>query len=158
MKAVTLHQPWASLMAMGLKTNETRSWFTRYRGTIAIHAGKKNWCKSPFQTISVFGGELNKEETDKLQPILLGGHNLPVGAILAYADLVYCRKMVDAFATDLVREQSGTTVIAIADQTPLERKLGDWTEGRFAWGFENFRKLDEPIPCKGSQGLWEYTP
>lgn len=39
MKAITLHQPWASLIALGVKTVETRSWNTNYRGTLAIHAG-----------------------------------------------------------------------------------------------------------------------
>lgn len=38
MKALTLHQPWASLIALGVKTIETRSWSTSYRGPLAIHA------------------------------------------------------------------------------------------------------------------------
>ena len=40
MKAITLHQPWASAIALGRKTYETRSQPTRYRGLLAIHAGK----------------------------------------------------------------------------------------------------------------------
>lgn len=40
-KALTLHQPWASLIALGVKTIETRSWSTKYRGPLAIHAGKR---------------------------------------------------------------------------------------------------------------------
>ncbi len=40
MKALTLTQPWASLVAVGAKRIETRSWETNYRGTIAIHAAK----------------------------------------------------------------------------------------------------------------------
>ncbi len=41
MKALTIRQPWASLIAHGVKTIETRSWKTSYRGPIAIHAGAK---------------------------------------------------------------------------------------------------------------------
>jgi hypothetical protein len=41
MKAITLWQPWASLVADQLKTIETRSWHTKYRGVLAIHAGLK---------------------------------------------------------------------------------------------------------------------
>ena len=33
-KALTLHQPWASLMAWGVKTIETRGWATAYRGPL----------------------------------------------------------------------------------------------------------------------------
>jgi hypothetical protein len=39
MKALTLYQPWASLVALGHKTVETRKWATTYRGPLAIHAG-----------------------------------------------------------------------------------------------------------------------
>src|SRR5258708_5270609 len=40
-KALTLWQPWASLIAVGAKTIETRSWSTSYRGPLAIHAAKR---------------------------------------------------------------------------------------------------------------------
>lgn len=41
MKALTLWQPWASLIALGVKTIETRGWSTNYRGPLAIHAAKR---------------------------------------------------------------------------------------------------------------------
>ena len=40
MKALTIRQPWASLIAAGMKTIETRGWSTRYWGPLLIHAGK----------------------------------------------------------------------------------------------------------------------
>lgn len=48
MKAITIKQPWATLIALGEKRFETRSWQTKYRGPIAIHAGKtidKEYCE-----------------------------------------------------------------------------------------------------------------
>lgn len=41
MKALTLWQPWASLVALGEKKIETRTWSTTYRGTLAIHASNQ---------------------------------------------------------------------------------------------------------------------
>jgi len=41
MRALTIHQPWASLIAAGLKTIETRAWATKHRGQIVIHAGQQ---------------------------------------------------------------------------------------------------------------------
>jgi hypothetical protein len=41
MKALSLIQPWASLIHDGRKTIETRSWSTKYRGELAIHASMK---------------------------------------------------------------------------------------------------------------------
>lgn len=46
MKVITLKQPWASLVANGYKIYEFRSWKTKYRGEILIHAGcgvDKEW-------------------------------------------------------------------------------------------------------------------
>lgn len=40
MKALTICQPWASLIAISAKKVETRSWHTSYRGSLAIHAAK----------------------------------------------------------------------------------------------------------------------
>lgn len=39
MKVLTLKQPWATLVAEGIKRYEFRSWKTNYRGKILIHAG-----------------------------------------------------------------------------------------------------------------------
>ena len=39
--AITVHQPWADLIVRGIKDMENRSWPTRFRGKILIHAGKK---------------------------------------------------------------------------------------------------------------------
>ena len=40
MKVITLKQPWATLVAEGLKKYEFRSWKYSYRGELLIHAGK----------------------------------------------------------------------------------------------------------------------
>jgi len=40
MKALTISQPYASLIASGEKWVENRTWATRYRGPLAIHAGR----------------------------------------------------------------------------------------------------------------------
>ena len=41
MKALSLHQPWASMIAIGTKTIETRRWKTNYRGDLLICSTKK---------------------------------------------------------------------------------------------------------------------
>ena len=40
MTALTVKQPWAGLIASAQKTIENRSWPTKFRGFLAIHAGK----------------------------------------------------------------------------------------------------------------------
>lgn len=50
MKVLTLKQPWATLVAEGIKKYEFRTWKTNYRGKVLIHAGagveKKSWLDS----------------------------------------------------------------------------------------------------------------
>lgn len=38
--AISVKQPWAALIVAGIKTIEIRSWPTRRRGPVLIHAGK----------------------------------------------------------------------------------------------------------------------
>ena len=58
MKAINIHQPWASVIAFGEKRFETRSWKTDYRGPLLIHASRtfipieRNLCDTtPFKSV-----------------------------------------------------------------------------------------------------------
>ena len=98
MKALTVRQPWASLIALGVKRIETRSWRTSYRGPLAIHAGlhrpKVGW-DHPYGAISysVKGEDHNQR---CWQPPGQGGVAgprpvfLPLGAVVATATLAEC--------------------------------------------------------------------
>jgi len=151
MKALTIYQPWASLIAVGAKMFETRSWHTDYKGPIAIHAGKKHSLETLGQ---MFDDEGNVSERDELFintcGSILGGDRdeygkdfwnaLPYGAIIATAYLADCLP-----TQDLLREI-----------TEDETLFGDWTPGRYAWEIINVALLPEPIPARGQQGLWEW--
>lgn len=41
MKALSIKQPWAGLILLGIKPVENRTWATKYRGKFIIHAGQK---------------------------------------------------------------------------------------------------------------------
>ena len=41
MKALTIKEPWASLIINGYKKYKFRSWKTHYRGKILIHTSQK---------------------------------------------------------------------------------------------------------------------
>lgn len=75
MKALSLWQPWASAVALGLKTYETRSWRTDYFGPIAIHAAKR-LDRAMLRNVNGDRGPFLKEP--------------PLGVILATAVLVDC--------------------------------------------------------------------
>lgn len=166
MKAITLWQPWASLLAHGAKKYETRSWATKYRGPIAIHAAA-----TPFKRIikNVFPlHEWNyapdytaKREFVDFVSKYIDIDSLCYGAVLATAELVGCYQIAaDTFCHTriLVSENDiepfGHDEISKSDD---EFIFGDWTQGRYAWEFSNMTLLSEPIPAKGWQGLWNWN-
>lgn len=55
-------------------------------------------------------------------------------------------------------EPAGETHVTIAATIGDEFTFGDYTPGRFAWVFTNIGRLAEPIPCRGSLGLWDVPP
>lgn len=64
---------------------------------------------------------------------------LPLGAVIAIATIV------DIYPADAV---------PLSD---LERSLGDFSHGRFAWELADIEVID-PVPCRGYQGIWLWTP
>jgi hypothetical protein len=139
MKVISIIQPWATLIAIGEKKFETRSWSTKYRGELAIHASKKidkAACRrEPFRSVLAQHGYTEA--------------NLPVGVILARC------KLDDSL---LVREDNGTSAIIgfSYEINGNEYSFGDYSKGRFAWELIDVKALDQPIPAKGQLGLWEY--
>ncbi|MEA4895901.1 MAG: ASCH domain-containing protein [Oscillospiraceae bacterium] len=104
-KALTLHQPWASLLALGLK-HETRSWATSYRGPIAIHAAAQPTRKDLFAIeepdvlFSIYAALQNNGLIPKCpKPVTLeyfinGNEALPLGCVIATGSLVECYKIL----------------------------------------------------------------
>ena len=88
MKALTIKQPWATLIMQGDKRFEFRSWQTKYRGDLLIHAGK----------------DIDKEAMKRLEKYL--PKELPYGKILGKVKLVDCIKMSPEFKELLLKENS----------------------------------------------------
>lgn len=143
MKALTIQQPWATLIALGEKRFETRSRKTNIRGRIAIHAGKKINIEACNQvaimlTLSKYGYDAS---------------NLPTGAVIATVDLIDCHKVTADYMSMYDEEKAGTETGRLIEGD--EWWLGDYTEGRHAWELSNVKQI-EPIPAKGQQGWWNW--
>lgn len=126
-KAITLTQPWASLVAVGAKRVETRSWPTSYRGPLLIHAAK------------------GKPDLEYAREIVARGflpdEPLPLGVIVARCHLQFCGSTGVAFAM-------------LASDSP-EREFGDFSWGRFGWTLTQVERIDPPVPWRGALGLWD---
>lgn len=125
MRAISLWQPWASAIVLGLKSVETRDWETKYRGPILIHAAK-TWQRS------------QRDFADYEHSVGRLPERVPLGALLGVAELVNCA------ATDEIE--------FLLD--PIERRYGDYTAGRFGWQLADVRRFVEPIGFTGRQGFF----
>lgn len=137
MKAVSIWQPFPTLIIIGAKEYETRSWYTSYRGPIALHAAKKP-IKEVMRMISPETQHLMRETIFETRL-----EDLPLGAIVATAELVACHKITPTFVRQL---------------SSYEIEFGDFSFGRYAWELQNVRALSEPIPAVGHQGFWDWIP
>ena len=140
MKALTLTQPWASLVVLGVKRYETRSWPIplSLRGgqhRIAIHAAK-GWTVDDREFLSdlIRDGVLPQMATA----------TIPRGAVLGTV------RLDGIFTTTAALRQN--------DMTALERELGDYSPGRYAWLLGAPDRFPDPIPARGSLGLWDWYP
>lgn len=128
MKALTISQPFASMIADGVKWIENRTWPTVYRGPLAIHAGKGLQY-------------LDRHELAQL----------PSGCVIAIAKLVACVHISDGEVMPPADRIGGCKM------TWEQFTRNEHAEGPFCWILEDVRQIDH-VPCRGAQGLWNWEP
>lgn len=159
MKAISLHQPWASLIAEGHKTIETRTWappLPLVGQRIAIHAAKRKPKPSEWnREIKLFVDARPAEvEQGKL---FATGPRLPLGAVIATAVLDGVAKVAD------IDERHQPALVHCLGVYPWEPRavtedpFGDFGVGRFLWFLKDVLPLPEPIPATGRQGIWDWN-
>ena len=129
MKVLSLKEPFASLVMQKIKQVETRSWKTKYRGVLYIHAS------------------LGKVKTTDEKVInllkLLNNSDLKYGYIIAKCNLVDCIYMDENYLDKIKLNKT-------------EYQCGIYEIGRHAWILDNIEVLDNPISAKGKLGIWNY--
>jgi len=138
MKVLSLLQPWASLVIMQQKEYECRSWTTRYRGPLLIHASSKKPSrreKQFFEQAAYFRNYIHDME------------ELPYGCLIG----------------KVVLQEIYTTsyLLHFMDGRPhhkwqQELAFDDYSPDRFAWHLTDATSLEHFIPVKGTLGLWSY--
>ncbi len=134
MKALSLLQPWATLVVRGVKQIETRGWRTAYRGELLIHASLGK------------AGELLAAEAP-FTKYISNFKELPFGAILGKVYLDDIIPVEELFLSDT----------ALNKLTLEEKAFGDYSRGRYGWILSEPVLFEKPIPIKGSLMLWEYS-
>lgn len=172
MKTLTLWQPWASLIALGMKRIETRPWTTKYRGPLAIHAGKRPAVdgEAPGRVALDGLGEpvywlpepwTEEDQVANGQPADgdLLGFPLPLGAIVGTCQLI------EVVPTDMTLEHHLHWCSPQPHTSPwffhewrgwwvacdTQEKWGNFAPGRFAWLLADLQPVWQRCPaCWGS--------
>lgn len=142
LRALSLIQPYATLIALGYKCNETRSFSTKHRGPLLIHAslGKRREFRQICEDDPIIRGILAKHE--------LTFETLPRGVILCSCELLAVSQIIEPTMDAQPGELNPLTI----GQT--ERACGNYEPGRFAWHLGDVQVLPEPLRATGSLGLW----
>lgn len=137
MKAITVQQPWAGVIASGDKTVENRTWGTKYRGPLAIHAGAR-WSGRGAQDPRVAAWANHRGFTYD------GFRAMPAGFVLATAELEDCHPDTGCckpWGESSYRDAAGALVTEV-----------------WHWVLADIERLPDLAPAKGRLGLWEWTP
>lgn len=124
---LSMHQPWASMLVMGIKQHEGRTWYTPYRGRLWIHAGSKD------------PDDCDIKELESFYKILYSNHNIkfpdsyPTSCLLGYVDITDC------VSSDIYRSQFPN---------------GE-SESEFVFVCNNFRELIAKIPMSGQHKIYK---
>jgi hypothetical protein len=130
---LTVHQPWATLIAYGIKKVETRRWGPRDgTGWVGIHSAAALPGPNDLAALRYYSTVISAQPD-----------TYPRGQVIALAYLSELVVMTEAW---------------IAAISPAERLLGDYHPGWCGWVFSRVVPLPQPIPARGQQGLWRWTP
>lgn len=153
MKALSLMQPWATLIAIGAKRIETRSWSTNYRGPLAIHASKRfpKGARS-FTTDPIVYETVRRLTAGRPQSFPA----YPLGSIVATCRLVSCKRIVEAMSPECFPGDWELRGVMVPPPEP-EKSFGVYFSGRYGWALEDIVALPDPIPVRGALGLWEWN-
>jgi hypothetical protein len=133
-KAISLKQPWATLVILGAKLYETRTWKTSHRGVLAIHASQSftdaaaRLCQhEPFRSVLRAAGYRS-------------GCDLPRGVVLGTVELV---------------EVCPTDELDPRELSARELAFGDFRPRRFAFKLVNPVPWEPPVTMPGQLNIYE---
>lgn len=158
MRAISLWEPWAQLMALEKKKDETRNGVTKVRGEVAICASKK-WtmelknlaCSEPFLSAltECTEEEMKGHEFRAAEKIITA---IPLGCVVAVGELY------DSITSERWMELYFPEGWEPTEEKVRERKFGNYAPGRGVWRFRNMRRLAKPVPVRGGQQWFNLPP
>lgn len=151
MKALTIYQPWASLIMVGAKECEFRKWDYRTRQRdlagqrIVIHAGARPI--KPAEIEDIFERIADNESALD--------HDLAVPLLNRLREAHKCRGVLELAAglgTAVIGEPARAIDLfadTVNDSSRIDHSM-------WAWPLTDIERFDEPVPVRGAQGFWNW--
>lgn len=145
-KALTVRQPWASLIARGVKRVENRVWRLAWAGPVLIHAGGK--VPMPSMPGRQWLGQA--AEALGVPPEVGAGRRLPWSA--AFDGLPY-----SAIVAGVERVSCYSLAELQTERVDVWNDQARWVGGPWCWVLEGVVAI-EPVACRGGLKLWRPGP
>lgn len=130
-KGLSIIQPWASAIAFAGKDIENRTWRTKYRGPLAIHAS----------------GKFRSHDLALMRRVVRGGGKRPL--------LDWINHGRRRFGLEEEERPECSQIVAIAMLVDcVEKSSSPWFFGDWGWKLEGVIPI-EPIPWTGGLGIWD---
>jgi len=133
MKTISIKQPWAFLICSGVKDIENRTWQTKFRGRVLVHASAKA------QSLEV----LSEDRWNVLQSQAFDNNTsmkvYETGAIIGSVEIVDC-----------VINHSSIWADKASGHVPFKKEV------IYNWIVANPILFPEPLPVKGKLNFWDY--
>lgn len=130
MKVLSLTEPYATLISNGQKCIETRSWKTKYRGELYIHASSTKISAATLENENLMDLIKNKP--------------LNYGHIICKCNLVDCIYMTEEYVHEM------------KEKNPQEYLCGEYKVGRYAWVLDDVISLENKMKAKGQLNIWNF--
>lgn len=157
MKTLSIKQPYASLIASGIKDIENRTWKTNFRGRIYIHASGKWHSRSNSNDVrDLLTSEQIKKIPHSLQAdfidrgIIVKDGSIPLSAIIGEVDIVDCVINHESIWAERSYHNVNSNSLPFGEEDEPDYIIYNWV-------LANAVIYDEPIlNVKGKLSLWEY--
>ena len=152
MKAITIKQPWASLIVEGVKDIENRTWKTNFRGTVLIHAGEdRKLDKNPLDM--VFNPKQLSTLNERYTELQLCQKHDNYGVIIGSVEIVDC---VINHPSIWAEKSERCQFRTCENCEENKHRCIYYNKPIYNWVLANPIKFTQPIPAKGKLSFWEF--
>lgn len=163
LRAVTIVEPFATLIAMGIKTIESRSLpFPRrypFPMTVAIHAGSNDdyigtYCQD-LATDPIIAEAFNSPDFESFVP----GRDYFYGSVVVgLIDIVASVDLRGCDDDEIVHRLASWPTPSTSPHYGIDESRLEWANGDYAWVLDNPRRFRTGVCVRGQQNLWSLPP